>query len=245
MWDKSIMCLRDNSKCLHHYHRYHLTNAHPQVIKSVVYLWKLIWKFAACSGLVNLAMAFLCWGIMENICGRERSLGVSPQAGGAVGPRCTIRHALFTPRISIRFSNTVAVLDSVPHLYGTDGPEQVPQLCVCGGGGQPFYGDGATFVPWSPLALSGRWRTASTHLPSSSTSTPARHDDLQTKAGVRVRANRHIYRFKSYLSSIFRDRNFIISRQRTLFSSWDIFSDRERGCACVCVGGGGAFWCLL
>lgn len=42
-----------------------------------------------------------------------------------------------------------------------------------------------------------------------------------------------IYRFKSCSSITFRDRNFIISRQRTLFSSWDIFSDRERGCACV------------
>lgn len=69
------------------------------------------------------------------------------------------------------------------YLYGTDGPEQVPQLHVCGGGGEAFYGDGAAFVPCSPLVLSaGRW-TASTHLPTSTTST--RHHDLHPKAGVR------------------------------------------------------------
>lgn len=38
MWDKSIMCL-----------------------------WKLIWKLAACWGLENLAIAFLCCGIILNI----------------------------------------------------------------------------------------------------------------------------------------------------------------------------------
>lgn len=75
MWDKSIMCLCNNWKCFNHCcHPYNIwITIHPQVIKSIVYLWKLIWKFAACSGLVNLAMAFLCWGNMENIYGREKN----------------------------------------------------------------------------------------------------------------------------------------------------------------------------
>lgn len=34
----------------------------------VQYLWKLIWKLAACWGLENVANAFLCWGTILKVC---------------------------------------------------------------------------------------------------------------------------------------------------------------------------------
>lgn len=40
--------------------------------RSIDYLWKLIWKLAACWGLENVAIAFLCCGIILNICDRAR-----------------------------------------------------------------------------------------------------------------------------------------------------------------------------
>lgn len=86
MWDKSIMCLCSNCKGFTDAVGV-TTRFHPEVIKSNDYLWKLIWKFAACSGLENLATAFLCWGNMENICGGENNgLGVNAPAEGAIGP---------------------------------------------------------------------------------------------------------------------------------------------------------------
>ncbi len=40
--------------------------------RNIDYLWKLIWKLAACWGLENVAIAFLCWGIIENICNTQK-----------------------------------------------------------------------------------------------------------------------------------------------------------------------------
>lgn len=40
--------------------------------RKIHYLWKLIWKLAACWGLENVAIAFLCWGIILNVCNTQK-----------------------------------------------------------------------------------------------------------------------------------------------------------------------------
>lgn len=108
---------------------------------------------------------------MENICGGEND-GLMRQQRALQDHR-SYRSSGHCSR------GGVGVLAGAPYLYGTDGPEQVPQLHVCRGGREAFYGDGAPFVACSPQVLSAGRRTASTHLPTSATSTPARHHDLQ------------------------------------------------------------------
>lgn len=102
MWDKSIMCLRSNgsdnswrgSSHRRRNRRRNTTDTDERrqhantcgaacvcsaaalmmmlMILIVNYLWKLIWKLAACSGLVNLATAFRCWGISLKVCSKVK-----------------------------------------------------------------------------------------------------------------------------------------------------------------------------
>lgn len=89
MWDKSIMCLCSN--CDNNvwatvdgdtYDTVQQLNWKIEKVywsmshmftkikgrRCVQYLWKLIWKLAACWGLENVANAFLCWGIILKVC---------------------------------------------------------------------------------------------------------------------------------------------------------------------------------
>lgn len=59
---------RTNTKC------HNIISMRKKMLKrwTIDYLWKLIWKLAACWGLENLATAFLCWGIILNICNTQK-----------------------------------------------------------------------------------------------------------------------------------------------------------------------------
>lgn len=63
-WERATSCRRT---------RWLYNAPHPSISdtsmwdKSIMCLWKLIWKLAACWGLENVANAFLCWGIILKV----------------------------------------------------------------------------------------------------------------------------------------------------------------------------------
>lgn len=175
MWDKSIMCLCSNCKGV--------TEAVGVTtrLRSLPRSLKAMFTCGSSSGSSQRARDWRIWPRLSSAGGTWRTSVAEKTTGWGL----MRRQGALEDHMELQALFSVGVLTGAPYLYGTDGPEQVPQLHVCGGGGEAFYGDSAPFVACSPLVLSAGRRTPSTHRPTSATSTPARHHDLHPKAGVR------------------------------------------------------------